>query len=94
MVKNSILLLSVICALSAPARNPRQSDLRESRQAVGNMNSTNQSAIKVTIATVGPMLDPPTNSYKVGEQIPVAIKMTNTSNQPTYACVSSDLYQD
>ena len=58
------------------------------------MNSTNQSGIKVTIATVGPMLGPPTNSYKVGEQIPVAIKMTNTSNQPTYACVSGDLYQD
>jgi hypothetical protein len=58
------------------------------------MNSTNPGGIKVTIATVGPMLGPPTDHYKVGEQIPVTIKMTNTSNQPTYACVSSDIYQD
>ena len=94
MVKSSIFLLSVICALSAPAGNPRQPDLPESRQPVGNMNSINQSAIKVTIATVGPMLGPPTDHYQVGEQIPVTIEMTNTSNQPTYACVSSDLYQD
>jgi hypothetical protein len=58
------------------------------------MNPTNQSAIEVTIATVGPMLGPPTDHYQLGEQIPVAIEMTNTSNQPTFACVSSDLYQD
>jgi len=58
------------------------------------LNSTNQSAIKVTIATVGPMLGPPTDRYKVGEQIPVTINMTNTLIQPAYACVSSDLYQD
>ncbi len=94
MVKITILLLSVICALSAPGRTTRQPDLRESRPAVGNLNSTNQSAIKVTIATVGPMLGPPTDRYKVGEQIPVTINMTNTLIQPAYACVSSDLYQD
>jgi len=30
----------------------------------------------------------------MGEQVPITIGMTNTSNQPTEACVSSDLYQD
>jgi hypothetical protein len=94
MAKATILLLSVICALSASAGNSRRSNLRESQQEIGNMDLTKQSAIKVTIATVGPMLGPPTDRYRVGEQIPVIIKLTNTSTQPTYACVSSDLYQD
>src|SRR5258708_22926310 len=94
MVRSSIFLLSVICALCAPAGNLRQSDLRGPRQEVAGMNPTNQSAIKVTITTVGPMLGPPTDRYKVGEQIPVTIELTNTLNQPAYACVSGDLYQD
>lgn len=50
--------------------------------------------IRVTIATTAGFLGQPVNSYKVGEQIPVSITMTNTSAQPLYTCVSSDLYQD
>ena len=94
MAKATILLLSVICALSASTGNSRQSNLRESQPEIGKMDLTNQSAIKVIITTVGPMLGPPADRYKVGEQIPVTIKMTNTSSQPIAACVSSDLYQD
>ena len=89
-----LLSLSMICALGASAGSSGQSILRQSQQEVGNIDSTNQSPIKVTIATVGPMLGPPTDHYKIGEQIPVTIKLTNTLQQPTYACVSSDLYQD
>jgi len=51
-------------------------------------------AIKVTIATTNGFLGPPSNRYKVGEQIPVNITMTNTSKEPVYTCISSDLYQD
>jgi hypothetical protein len=51
-------------------------------------------AIKVTIATTAGFLGPPTTRYKVGEQIPVTITMTNTSKEPQYTCISSDLYQD
>ena len=94
MAKATILLLSVICALSASTGNSRQSNLRESQPEIGKMDLTNQSAIKVIITTVGPMLGPPADRYKVGEQIPVTINMTNTSSQPIPACVSSDLYQD
>ena len=50
--------------------------------------------IKVTIATTAGFLGQPNNRFKVGEQIPVSITMTNTSAQPLYTCVSSDLYQD
>jgi len=94
MAKTTLLLLSMICALSASAGNARRSNLRESQQQTGEMDLTNRSTIKVTIATVGPMLGPATDRYQVGEQIPVVIKLTNTASQPTYACVSGDLYQD
>jgi len=51
-------------------------------------------AIKVTIDTVSPMLGGPTSQYKVGDEIPITIKLTNTANQATYTCLSGDLYQD
>ena len=53
-----------------------------------------ESGIKVTIATTDGFLGPPATRYKVGEQIPVTITMTNTSKEAVYTCISSDLYQD
>ena len=53
-----------------------------------------EQAIKVTIETTSGFLGRPANRYKVGEQIPVTITMTNTAKNPVYTCVSSDLYQD
>jgi hypothetical protein len=50
--------------------------------------------IKVNIATVGSTFGPPTTRYKAGDQIPIAITMTNTSNDEVFACISSDLYQN
>jgi hypothetical protein len=94
MFKATILLLSMICALGASAGSSRRFIQRDRHQEVGNTDLANQSAIKVTIATVGPMLGPPTDHYKVGEQIPVTIMLTNTLGQLTHACVSGDLYQD
>lgn len=51
-------------------------------------------AIKVTIATTDGFLGQPAKRYKVGEQIPVSITMTNNSKEPLYTCISSDVYQD
>jgi hypothetical protein len=95
MDKATIVLIAVISALSVSAGNSRRPDLAGSQQQVSENALTDQaSGIHLTIATVGPTLGPPTNSYRVGEQVPVAIGMTNTSSQPSYACLSSDLYQD
>jgi hypothetical protein len=55
---------------------------------------TDNQPIRVTIATVNPWLDGPTRSYRVGEQIPVAIKLTNTTSNPVRSCLSGDIYQD
>jgi len=54
-------------------------------------NSANN--IKVSIATGAP-LDPPKDHFRAGEEIAVAITMTNTSTEPVYVCVTSPLYQD
>ena len=95
MGKATILLIAVIFALSASAGNSRRPDLLATQPQASEKALTDQaSAIHLTIATVGPMLGPPTDRYRVGEQVPITIGMTNTSSQPTYACVSSDLYQD
>ena len=51
-------------------------------------------AIKVTITTGGGLFGPAKDRYKVGEQVPVTITMTNTSTQPIYVCDSDSLYQD
>jgi hypothetical protein len=95
MIKVTILLIAVICALSAPAGNSREINLKDPRlQASESAASDQASAIHLSIATVGPMLGPPTDRYRVGEQVPITISMTNASSEPSYACVSSDLYQD
>lgn len=63
-------------------------------QSPAPMKTPDASAIKVTIATTNGFLGPPANRFKVGEQIPVTITMTNMSSQPVYTCISSDVYQD
>ncbi|PWT94538.1 MAG: hypothetical protein C5B55_02560 [Blastocatellia bacterium] len=50
--------------------------------------------ITVTITTLRPFLDGPTRTYRVGQQIPVAINLTNRTNELVHSCLSSDLYQD
>jgi hypothetical protein len=57
-------------------------------------SSDNNQSIKVTIGTVSPSLDGPTRSYRSGQLIPVAINLTNMTNEPVYSCLSSDIYQD
>jgi hypothetical protein len=98
MFKVTILMIAFICALSAPAVNLRQSNLKDPQlQASDGAPSdkgSGASAINVSIATVSPMLNPPTDRYRVGDQVPITISMKNSSSEPTYACVSSDLYQD
>jgi len=53
-----------------------------------------ESPISVTIATGGGLFGPSKDRYRVDEEIPVTITMTNTSNQPEYACITGPLYQD
>jgi hypothetical protein len=95
MGKVTILLIAIASALSLSVGSWRRPDAATPPPQIREKTLTNQAnAIHLTIATVGPMLGPPTSRYRVGEQVPIAIDMTNTSSQPSYVCVSSDLYQD
>jgi len=64
------------------------------RTTNGPAINANEQTVKVTIATTAGFLGQPANRYRVGEQIPVNITMTNTSATPVYTCISSDVYQD
>jgi len=95
MAKATLILIVFISALSAPAGNSGHPSLVKSQEQTSEIAFTAQErAIKVTIATVGSFLGPPTDRYRVGAQIPITITMTNTSTGPQYACISSDLYQN
>ena len=94
MGKVTILVIAVICALSALTGISKESGVKGPEQRTNPALKDKVGAINLTIATVGPMFTSPKDRFLVGEQVPVTIRMTNTSSQPTYACVSSDLYQD
>jgi len=105
IVRNCLNLLSKLCAFHSQNRASQRNDgkdIRPSRSyflpimkvisllilivfAVALAQSP-APAVKVNIATA--------TRYKVGEQIPVTITMTNTSKDDVYTCISSDVYQD
>jgi hypothetical protein len=88
-------LILVTLALSAAAEQQPAPLIPETSQADHPESATKQNTpITVTINSVSPMLGPPQTHYRVGEQIPIAIELTNITNQPVYSCVSGDLYQD
>jgi hypothetical protein len=94
MNKAGALLIFVMCVASISAGTPTQDPATLAKRTILSTALDQTAAIKVTIATVDPLLYPPTNRYRVGEQLPVVISMTNTSSEQTYVSVSSDLYQD
>lgn len=50
--------------------------------------------IKVTIATGGGLHGPVKSKFKVGEEIPVVISMTNTGDGPAKYCLSTTVIQN
>jgi hypothetical protein len=95
MAKATLITIAFIAVLSAPAGNwGRPFVARSQQQTSESVSTPPERGIKVTIGTVVSLLGPSTNRYKVGDQIPVVITLTNTSTGPLNACISSDLYQN
>jgi len=94
MDKAITLLVILMCVATVPAGSQPADPIALRQQSSQIIPADRNSALKVTIATVGPLLGPPTNRYRLGEQVLVVIRMTNTSSEQTYVSVSSDLYQD
>jgi len=96
-IKSAVTVSTVLACVAAVGTQQTKSQITpvQALTSEGNRAPAPASgAIKVNIATVGRDFGPPTTRYKVGEQIPIAITMTNTSNVDFTACISSDLYQN
>jgi hypothetical protein len=98
-----ILTLVLVLMLSGFTRADRtdwvQSEATQqsnspSKSIDGQISQINNSQIRIRIATGGAPLRPATDTYQVGQRVPLVITMTNTGSQPVYVCESGTLYQD
>ena len=93
MAKAILILIAFTATFIAPRSNPADQSTSTQQQAETAL-MPQERAIKVTIATVGNPMSSPVDHYRVGDQIPVTIRMTNTSSSSLSVCISSDLYQN
>ena len=93
---NRMIVLAVVLGfiVSASAANSQMVPAGSQQQGAVRVNNDTGSPIKITILTGGGLFGPAKDRYKVGDQVPVTITMTNTSMQPIYVCDSDTLYQD
>jgi hypothetical protein len=92
MKKVELLIIGVAFALvpfAAGVARTGSSILKDETNAASSAQT-----IKLTISTGGGIFGAARDRFKVGEEIPVTITMTNASPQAKYVCVSSPLYQD
>lgn len=94
MTKLTALAIVLAFAFSAYAEIFPVHQVKLQQQSNRKVINTDEPPIKVTIVTGGGLFGPPKDRYKVGDQVPVTITMTNTSTQPVYVCDSDTLYQD
>jgi hypothetical protein len=95
-----LVMTFVLVALGTPIRKTKRVSqtpgtvMQTALETNDRALTPEERAIRVTIASVSSFLGPPTNHYRVGDQIPITITMTNTSPSTVYTCLSSDIYQD
>lgn len=53
-----------------------------------------EAVIKVTITTGGGLYGPVKSQFKVGEDVPVVISLTNNGDKPAKYCLSTSLFQN
>ena len=75
--------------------SPRHSSSGAGQEKTGVDGATTpESVIKVTITTGGGLYGPVKSRYKVGEEIPIVISMTNTGSAPVKYCLSTSVFQN
>ena len=70
------------------------SGTRAGQSGAGAAASASDGPVKVTIATGGGIFGPVKNKFKVGEEIPIVISMTNTGDEPAKYCLSTTVVQN
>ena len=88
-------LFLIAMLLGSVLFSPQQSSPVAGQEKTGAGGATApESVIKVTITTGGGLYGPVKSRYKVGEEIPVSISMTNTGSAPVKYCLSTSVFQN
>lgn len=85
-----IVLLVAVVLWGSQTRGTRAGQEEEA----GAATPASDAPVKVTIATGGGPYDPPKDRFKVGEEIPVVVTMTNTGDEPAQYCLSTTIIQN
>ena len=91
MLRTILILIALVSAGGMPFEN--LSGIQSQGPAVMRV-TTVEPPTTVSIMTAGNFLGQHKDRYKVGDEILVAITMTNQSNDPLDVCLSSDIYQN
>jgi hypothetical protein len=88
-------LFLIALLLGSIVFSPRQSSsgAGQEKPATG-ATTVSEQAVKVKITTGGGMYGPVKSQFKVGEEIPVAISITNTGSKPIKYCRSTSAFQN
>ena len=86
--------IGLLLVLSVSAATSQQASRAVSQQTgSGTVVVNHEQPITVTIVTGGGLFGPSKDRFQIGEEIPVTITMTNTTNQPESTCITGPLYQ-
>jgi hypothetical protein len=90
MLLMALLTASVLCSLQQGG----SSAVEDKTGAAVAASAAPEGVIKVTITTGGGMYGPVKSQFKVGEDVPVVITMTNTGDKPAKFCLSTSVFQN
>jgi len=82
------LMVCVLCSLPSGGSSAGQ------EKSVAVKTAATDGVFKVTIATGGGLYGPVKSRFKVGEDVPVVISMTNTGDKPAKYCLSTSVFQN
>ena len=83
-----LLLVSVLWGLQSRGTGAGR------KEAGADAAPASDGPIKVTIATGGGLFGLMKDKFKVGEEIPVVVSMTNTGDEPAKYCISTTVIQN
>jgi hypothetical protein len=88
-----LILITMLLGSVLFSTRPSSSVTGQEKTVAGGATAT-ENDIKVTITTGGGLYGPVKSRFKVGEDVPVVISMTNTGDKPAQYCRSTSLFQN
>ena len=88
-----VFLIALLMASILYGSQPCGSSASQKETGAGAV-PVSEGSIKVTITTGGGLHGPVRSKFKVGEEIPVVVSLTNTGDQPATYCLSTAVFQN